>query len=107
MTANSGESPDSLHDLPVKHCQSRFCPNRGPFTDRRIVAVGRYDPEIIGWCNTCSRYVCLACACTRDPGQDASAQAEPEAAMTFCCRHCGEPLGVGETPFVLPASGEA
>ena len=52
MTSNSGELPDSLHDLPVKHCQSRFCPNRGPFTDRRIVAVGRYDPEIIGWCNS-------------------------------------------------------
>ena len=103
----------ALAELPVKGCETRFCANRGRFTDWRIIWVGTPLDEFIGWCATCRKRVCTYCARHEELSQETfwalSDDDEIKSIclrlgvlpVTLCCRHCGEYLGEGEQMLTL------
>jgi len=113
MASQKGNSETLLKSLPVKRCQTRFCPEEGPFTARRIIFVGESLGNVIGWCQTCKRYVCSECAIWEEADKQQILALEDgnelkeaylgsgKPATAVRCHHCGSFLGTGDDPIIL------
>jgi hypothetical protein len=96
-----------LTELPQHACQSKYCTNVGGFWQGTIVALGRSEHLIVGWCGLCDRFVCSDCALPLElPPLERSRLPDIEALEETCrrrdlklwrmhCARCGTALQRG------------
>ena len=88
--------------LPIKQCSGRFCIREAPATEAQIVVVGDSHPPIIGYCQTCERYVCDQCS-LRETIRTESDRTHG----LLLCLSCGSPLGTPQERLVVDDSTPA